>query len=173
MIPPSISVLIIGLGNIGTKLAEKCKQMGWTVFGVKRDASVSLPNVDRIYTLEDMFQILSSCDYVVNLLPENQNTVGVYNNDFFRAMKKTAIFCNVGRETAVVDKDISDAVVQHIIRGAVLDVHTDFDYKTDRIILTEHISYKTSENDEMLNAFYANQLHKFIKGERLNSIIKL
>ena len=40
-------------------------------------------------------------------------------------MKKTALFCNVGRGTSVVDVDLENAVQNGEIRGAILDACTD------------------------------------------------
>ena len=129
IIPDKVSIMIFGVGNIGMTLAKKCYQMGWSVFGVKRHVPEHLPEcMKAIYTLDEAMTHLKDADYIVNILPEDDSTKKIYDIEFFKAMKSNALFCNVGRKSAVIDKDIAYAVQNGIIRGAILDVHDDYNY---------------------------------------------
>ncbi|MCM1142760.1 MAG: hypothetical protein NC453_29665, partial [Muribaculum sp.] len=112
-------------------------------------------------------------DYVVNLLPESADSNGLYNYKFFQKMKSTALFCNVGRKSAVIDKDLEMAVDNEIIRGAILDAHNEYDYKNSNIILTGHSSSVNSENLAKFNNFFESQLERYLSGKEFQCKITL
>lgn len=168
------TMLIMGLGNIGRELARRAAIMGWRVLGVRRHKPEQMPEgVDAVYCPTEIGDILSTADYVVNLLPDSNATAGLYDMSFFRKMKPTALFCNVGRKNAVVDKDLSEAVRGGIIRGAILDAHNDYDYATPDIILTGHSSSVSAENATKFNACFSAQLTAYLENKEVSNIITL
>lgn len=175
VLPAQVSVMIIGLGNIGMVLAQKCKQLGWSVIGVKQKiAGFEQPNyVDQVLSFEEINESLKCVDFVVNLLPEKEDTKGIYTYEFFKKMKSSAIFCNVGRGTAVNDLDIDRAVSEGVIAGAVLDASVSKKYKSKNIIVTKHTSYVSAENRHKLNQYYRSQLMKFLSGDAIENTISI
>lgn len=174
IIPDKINVMIYGLGNIGAELARRCGRLGWSVYGVKRTVTVApIQGIKEIYTPADAKNHLKEMDYVVNLLPETPTTIGIYNADFFKLMNPNAVFCNVGRKSAVVDKDISTAVKSGVIRGAILDAHNEYDYGTPNIILTGHTSSVSCENDEEFDHYYSMQLNAFLNHQEIRNKLPL
>lgn len=174
IIPDSINVMIYGLGNIGAELAIRLDRFGWNVYGVKRTVSLTpIKGVKEIYTPVDAKKHLRRMNYVVNLLPETPATIGMYNAAFFKLMNPNAIFCNVGRKSAVVDNDIAMAVKSGLIRGAVLDAHNEYNYGTPDIILTGYTSSISSENDEMFNHYYSMQLNAFLNHQEIKNKLSL
>jgi len=169
-----VTILIVGIGNIGMVLAEKCKKMGWTVYGVKRQIHIEKPKfVDGLCNLEQIDQVLPNADYVVNILPESNDSIGLYNINFFTKMKRTALFCNVGRKSAVIDEDLEKAVDNGIIRGAILDAHNAYKYNNANIILTGHSSSVSPDNTDKFNKFFGSQLDAFLAGKELQCKIPL
>lgn len=174
IIPDRINVMIYGLGNIGTELARRASRLGWTVYGVKRTVPATpISGIKEIYTVSTAKKHLKEMDYVVNLLPESETTTGLYDTSFFKLMNSNAIFCNVGRKSAVVDKDIAEAVKTGIIRGAILDAHNDYNYGTSDIILTGHSSSVSPENDEKFNRYYTMQLNAFLNHQEIKNQLPL
>ena len=169
-----VKILIIGLGNIGEELAKQSKTIGWTVYGVKRNIIGYQSNyVDALYSMNEISTVLPKVDYVVNLLPENASTTNIYDYDFFSKMRPNALFCNVGRKSAVVDKDLIRAVNSRVIRGAILDVHYNIDYGSDNILLTGHNSSVSSRSQELLKDYYYNQLSEFLNGGKPKNTIQI
>ena len=172
--PDCPNVLILGAGNIGSKIAELCKKQGWQVCGVKRTVPAELPDCfDRLVRTEQLFDVLPQADYVINILPETAQTVGICNKTFFDAMKQTAVFCNVGRGSAVVDKDLQSAVQSGSIRGAILDAGSGKTYRSANIVSTHHMSSVSAENDAALDRFYSAQLTAFLQREPLKNRMTL
>lgn len=145
-------------------LAEKCHNLNWKVYGVRRHTTAVKPDfVDYVYSLENINEKLSEIDYVVNLLPETKETKGIYNYSFFKKLKNTAIFCNVGRASSVVEKDLVRAIKDGLIGGAVLDVSENLETRGN-IIVTHHNSFKSNSNDSCYDSFYSSQLSMFLRG---------
>ena len=159
-----ISVLIYGLGDIGNEIARACKRQGWKVYGVKRSIPEILPDyLEDVVSFKDAEKYISKCDYIINVLPETKDTIGVFDREFFSKMNKNSVFCNVGRGSAVVDKDLDDAVKNSIIKGAILDACSSYPYKNPNIVLTHHYSSFSKENDELTDKLFSAQLKEFIE----------
>lgn len=165
-------ITIIGFGNIGMCLAELAKKSGFEVYGIKRNWGCNIPDcLDGAATPENMDEFIKKSDLVVNLLPETKDTVGFYNIDFFKKMKPDAVFCNVGRGSAVVDDDIVCAVNSGIVKGAVLDAASRKKYPADNIIVTGHMSSYSSENAPEFDKFYTSQLKKYLDDKSPDNIL--
>ncbi len=175
ILPKQVSVLIIGLGNIGMVLAQKCKQLGWSVIAIKKNVTgFEQPTyVDQLLSFDHIDEVLHNVDYVVNLLPETEETQGIYTYEFFGKMKASALFCNVGRGTAVNDVDIDRAVSKGMIAGAILDASISKKYKSKNIIVTHHTSYVSAANRYDLDQYYTSQLMKFLSGDPVENTIML
>lgn len=159
-----VSVIIYGLGDIGSEIARLCKMQSWYVVGVKRNLVSNVPEyVDEVVSFEASKEILPKFDYVINVLPETTETKGIYDKKFFAGMKKTALFCNVGRGTSVVDVDLENAVQNGEIRGAILDACSSYKYSHPNIVLTGHSSSFAYKNAEKINNLFFTQLKLYIE----------
>lgn len=171
----NITVMIYGLGNIGKEVAMMCKNQGWTVWGVKRQLSSQPDFVDELFDFENSKKHLANVDYVINILPETKETQAVFNEDFFKYMKKDSIFANLGRASAVVDVSLDNAVKNGIIGGAVLDASSNYKFKHPNIIKTGHTSSVSMETKELFNDFFTKQLNAYITDgiENVDNIITM
>ena len=164
-----ISVIIYGLGDIGNEIAKACHQQSWKVYGVKQNIPSNIPShIEDIVSIQDSFKYLQLCDYVINILPETPKTIGIFNASFFAHMKTNAIFCNVGRGASVVDKDLDLAIQNGIINGAILDACSHYAYCHPNIILTNHSSSFSSQNNNRINAFFSTQLEAFLSNDMMS-----
>ncbi len=115
------TALIVGLGNIGSLVAQYAKAFGMTVHGIRRSPD-PVANVDRQGTLADLAAFLPDADFVVLALPIADDTAGMIDRAALAAMKETAVLVNVGRG-ALVDIDaLRDALGSGGIASAFLDV---------------------------------------------------
>lgn len=170
-LPDNVKVMIFGAGNIGKKLAELCKKQGWTVWGVKRNIPCEIPCCyDRIVTPDQARELLGEADYVVNLLPLTDETRNHFDLNFFKQMKKTALFCNVGRGASVNEDDLVYAVKNKIIRGAAMDASTRKSFKCPNIICTHHTSSISPDNAVMLDKTFTSQLNLFLSGKTPDNV---
>ena len=120
------NLLIYGYGHNGIELAKRAKVFKMKIYGVLRTLKDNIPGkefCDEIITYEKITDdIIHNADFVFATLPETKDTINFFNLNFFKKMKKTAVFMNIGRGSAVVEDDIVEALNNNIIRGACLDV---------------------------------------------------
>ena len=119
-------LLIIGYGNNGVCLAKKAKAFNMKIFSVKKNINgdyYGKEYVDEIYTLENFpAKIINEADYIYPTLTEINETINIFDLNFFKKMKKNSIFMNFGRGKAVAEDDNMEALKNNLIRGAILDV---------------------------------------------------
>ena len=115
------SVLIVGLGAIGSRVAGFAKAFGMTVYGVRRSAT-PVAGVDHQGTMADLATFLPKVDFVVLAIPISEESTRLIDQEALRCMKPTATLINVGRG-ALVDIDaLRDALVAGRLAQACLDV---------------------------------------------------
>ena len=115
----SQTVLIIGLGNIGTVCAHRLTALGVRVIGVRKSTDGSTDSI-TICAEADLPRVLPLADHIVLLLPENEDTSGYLSPDRIRQCKPGVYLYNFGRGSALKTSAIL-ATVDHI-GGAFLDV---------------------------------------------------
>ena len=140
------SCLIVGAGNIGGKLAKICKSLDMRVKGIRTTSD------DNNFTLEQMPQIISDFDFVINILPHSKETDKIFDKFIFSKMKKSSFFINVGRGKTVVEKDLIQALKHKTIAGAGLDVFENEPLsknselrRLQNVIVTPHIAGYTKK----------------------------
>lgn len=158
---------IIGLGNIGRRVAELAKLFGCRVVYY----STSGKNNNSEYERVSFEELLSISDIVSVHAPLDENTRGLMNAQAFKQMKENAIFLNLGRGPIVVEQDLADALNQGQIAAAGLDVlsvepmskeNPLRDIKdSERLIITPHIAWASVEARTRLMQIICNQIKEF------------
>ena len=115
-------VLILGTGNIGQETAKKVKCFGAQAIGICRNLSNKQLPFDEIYTIDSVDMQLQSADVVVIALPGTAETAGMFDMERIKKMKANAILVNVGRGFIVNTDELTTALQNGLLRGAVLDV---------------------------------------------------
>ena len=97
-------------------MTEKTKEVLDEIHKLK-GADQFIEFCDEIYTFEEVTkEIIYKSDYIYATLPETPKTINIFDANFFNSMNKNAVFINIGRGTAVVEKDIADALNNNTIR---------------------------------------------------------
>ena len=116
------TVLIVGLGGIGTEVAQRAHALGMRILATRASGHGGPDYVSYVGAPDELLKLTREADYVVNCAPLTPQTTGVFNQEFFAAMKPTAYFINVGRGKSVVTADLVAALTAGRIAGAGLDV---------------------------------------------------
>ena len=174
------TVTIIGLGDIGLYFAGMAKALGAYVIGVKRSKGDCPKQVDELYQMDEVNEIITRSDVIASFLPSTPLTYHVYNADFFTKMKKTGIFLNGGRGNAVDQEALLAAVRSGIISAAGLDVTdpeplpSDHPFWNERnIMITPHVSgaYHLPETLDRIVEIAATNIENYLAGRELKNII--
>lgn len=165
------TLCIAGAGSIGTEIARVGKAFGMRVLGL-RTKEAPAEHFDAIYTAERFSEFLAEGDYVVSVLPNTSRTTDMFDAKAFAAMKRSAVFINVGRGNAVVEDDLVAALERGVIAKAVLDVckkeplpPESLLWRTKNAFLTPHMSGYVF-TDREFEIFKENYL-RFCRGEEL------
>ncbi|CAI9534563.1 unnamed protein product [Staurois parvus] len=174
------TVGIIGLGRIGLAIAQRLKPFGVKKFlytgrqpRPERAAVVNAEYVPCEKLTEDSDFVIVSC----SLTPE---TEGLCNKDFFQRMKKTSVFINISRGTAVNQEDLYQALVSGQIAAAGLDVtapeplpktHPLLSLKN--CVILPHIGSATFSTRNTMSVLAVNNLLRGLAGQEMPSELKL
>ncbi|HEX9341775.1 MAG TPA: NAD(P)-dependent oxidoreductase, partial [Thermoplasmata archaeon] len=100
------TVLIVGMGGIGTEIARRCKAFDMRVVGVTRTRRSDAGAADATVTIEGLSNELPSADVVVLALPLTRATHGLVDRRFLASMKEDAILVNIARGKLIVEDDL-------------------------------------------------------------------
>jgi phosphoglycerate dehydrogenase-like enzyme len=170
------TVLLLGFGAIGQRLAELLAPFGGRVIAYRRT-----PRGDEgVETVTDagLVAALAAADHVVNILPDSPVTRGFMGPERFARMKPGARFYNVGRGTTVDQPALMAALESGHLSGAYLDVMEPEPlppqhplWRTKNCFLTCHIAGGTSDQDDKLIRHFLTNFGRFAKGEGLSDRI--
>lgn len=116
------TVLIVGMGRIGAKIAALTKAFGMKVIGIRQDPKAGSNGADRIGGMEDLGALVQEADYVVLSCALTPQTEGLIRHDIVARMKKSAFLVNVARGRVVDEQGLIAALQAGQIAGAALDV---------------------------------------------------
>lgn len=112
---------LLGVGSIGAEVSRTAKFFGMTVRGYTISSEAST-HVDMYYHGNDLLKFSTGLDYLVNILPNTNETRKIINADLLNSLPSHALLINVGRGSAVDESALTEALNHNRIGGAVLDV---------------------------------------------------
>lgn len=158
---------IIGLGNIGRRVAGIAKAFGCNVIY----ASASNSAAQDGYTQVSLDTLYASSDIISVHAPLNEFTENLINKDALKKMKHSCIFLNLGRGQIVVEQDLADALKNKEIAAAGLDVLCKEPMAEDnplrsikdsrRLFITPHIAWASIEARTRLMQIILEQIKAF------------
>ena len=165
---------IVGLGNIGRRVAEIATAFGMHVKALTSKSADALPaNIEKA-TLES---ILSTSDVLSLHCPLTDKTRHLINRETLRQMKPTAILINTGRGPLVDDQSIADALSGGRLAAFCADVLTEEPPKADNPLLeqpnaymTPHIAWASKEARVRLVQVATDNVRAFINGRPQNMV---
>jgi phosphoglycerate dehydrogenase-like enzyme len=171
---------IIGLGAIGTAVAQRARGFGMYLIGTRRSYKEGQehPAVDELRGTADLHEVLSRCDAVVVSAPGTAETENLFDAAAFAAMKPGALFCNVGRGSLVDEPALIAALESGHLGAAILDVTREEPLPPDdplwsapNIYISPHCSAAQDRYTETLLALFADNLERFTRGEPLRNVV--
>lgn len=144
-----INVLIVGMGEIGTTIAEIFQLNGFRVSGWNRSTK-QIAHIDCRFGVDTLQPALREADVVVLCLPKNEHTIGFMNRQRLAEMKSSATLINIGRGAVIDEQALREALDNETISRAVLDVFSEEPLPSDewywqhpKVTVTPHMSGAT------------------------------
>jgi len=125
---------IIGLGEIGARVAELAKAFGMRVVGTKRRPGTYRGRADEVYGPEDTDRVVREADVLVLACPLTPETRGLMDRRRFGLMKPTAYFINISRGENVDEPALVEALRRRAIAGAGLDTFGPLDVTNHKLM---------------------------------------
>ena len=165
---------IVGLGNIGRRVAAIAQAFGMKVLAYTSKAAEELPSGIEKRTMDEL---LKESDVVSLHCPLTPGTHHLMNSQTLQMMKPSAILINTGRGPLVNDQDVADALKAHRLRAYCADVLSEEPPKADNPLLpcknayiTPHIAWATKEARTRLIDVAIRNVQAFIDGKPMNEV---
>jgi D-3-phosphoglycerate dehydrogenase len=164
---------IVGLGAIGSMVADMALAMGMNVVGF--DPALSVEAAWRLSALverkENLASLLASSDYVTLHVPALEQTKNMINSDSLAVAKQGLVLLNFAREAIVDTRAVLSALESGKLRKYVCDFPEPAVINRSDVIALPHIGASTAEAEENCAVMAANQLKDFLEhGNIINSV---
>ena len=174
------TLLVVGLGGIGTEIAWRAHGLGMRVIATRNSSREGPEYVEYVGLANELHTLAAKADVVVNTLPLTASTTGIFKQSFFAAVKPGAIFLSVGRGKSTVTADLVAALQSGQLFAAGLDV-TDPEplpadsplWKMDNVIITPHISAAGVDSIRRTMTIAVENLRRYVQGEPLLNIVDM
>jgi phosphoglycerate dehydrogenase-like enzyme len=172
------TLLVVGLGGIGTEVARRGKGFGMRVLAIRRSDTPPPPFVDRQAKPDKLMELLAEADVVALCVPLTKQTEGMIGADELAAVRKGAYLVNVGRGKVVDTDALVQALESGHLAGACLDVTDPEPLPSDHplwsmpnVVITPHMSARSELTRERWNAVYLDNLSRFGTGRPLLNVV--
>lgn len=165
---------VVGLGAIGSMVAEAALLLGMKVVGY--DPALSVEAAWRlpadVQRMENLNSLLAKSDFITLHLPVLEATRHLINKESLQSVKSSAVLLNFAREQ-IVD---TDAVIEALDNKALRQFITDFPTKAliergDDVILMPHIGASTAEAEDNCAIMVADQLQDFLENGNIKNSV--
>jgi phosphoglycerate dehydrogenase-like enzyme len=169
------TALIVGMGAIGTLIAERLRAFGVTVTGVTRSGR------DGTLTPDQWRDRLGDFDWVVLAAPSTGETKAMFGADELGAMKRSAWLINIARGDMIDQDALIDTLKAQRIAGAFLDP-TDPEplpadhplWSAPNALITMHLSGRSqTKMFQRAGALFLRNLAAFMTGQALTNVVDL
>jgi phosphoglycerate dehydrogenase-like enzyme/glyoxylase-like metal-dependent hydrolase (beta-lactamase superfamily II) len=172
------TVLVVGLGGIGTETARRAHAFGVRVIATDPKVTERPKYVHHLGGTSELRSLVGQADAVINCAPLTEETTKMFNADFFAAMKPTAYFISVSRGKLTDTEALASALKNKKIAGAGLDVTEPEPlppghelWKMPNVIITPHVASRSEPRDERMWLMYRENLRRFAAGELLLGVV--
>ena len=119
------TLLVVGMGRIGSHLAKLAKAFDMKVVGIRRDPQAGANGADSIHGMADLVKLLPEADFVALTCALTPETTGLMSAAAFAAMKPSSVFVNVARGKVADEAALIATMKAGSIWAAALDVTAD------------------------------------------------
>lgn len=165
------TVLILGLGAIGTEIVRRANAAGMKVIAIRR-RPVEQDGVKHVATPDKLKEMLPQADFVVLALPLTTETHHLIDSGTLSVMRRDAYLINVSRGAIVDEHALASGLVDGQIAGAMLDVFEEEPlspqsplWQLPNAIITPHIASWSADYRVRAAAIFAENLERFLAGQ--------
>ncbi len=170
------TLLILGLGAIGTEVGRLAKAFGMRTVGVNRGGDSDSPDVDAVHPISSLPELLGRADALVITLPLTEETRGMLDADALARLRPGAILVNAGRGGVVDEPALVRALHEGRLAGAALDVFASEPLPDDsplwecpNVLISPHTAALSIHENERITELFCENLRRYLAGDELLS----
>jgi phosphoglycerate dehydrogenase-like enzyme len=172
------TAVVIGVGGIGSQIAQRAAAFGMTVIGVDPKDMPLNPNVSRFVSPDQLDSVLPSADVVFVSAPHTPRSEGMMGRRQFELMKKNSYFIAVSRGKLYNTEALVKALDEKRLAGAGLDV-TDPEplpaghplWKFENVVITPHVATVSDGIAGRMRELTLDNVARFTKGQPLRNVV--
>jgi phosphoglycerate dehydrogenase-like enzyme len=165
-------LLIVGIGDIGGRLARLGKAFDMRVVGLRRDPSAGAGAADAVHPMPALLPLLPEADFVALTCPLTAETENLIDAAALARMTPSAFLVNVARGRVVAEPALIDALAARRIAGAALDVTTEEPlpaasplWEMEHVLVTPHTAGETRRYEDNVIEILRDNLDRLWRGE--------
>lgn len=164
---------VIGLGAIGSEVANAASSLGMEVYGydpyMTVNAAFRLSR--RVHPVTDIHKIYENCDYISLHMPLTDENTKMINDDSLGLMKDEVVILNFSRDKLVDDEAMGRALKAGKVKRYVTDFPNDHIVNMEGTLAIPHLGASTEESEDNCALMAANELMDYIEnGNITNSV---
>lgn len=166
------TMLIIGLGGIGSRLSKLAKAFDMRVIATKRNPATAEGAADEVHTPDKLAELLPQADFVVLTCPLTPETEKLIDANAFGLMKESAYLINMARGRCVDEPAMLEALRSSTIAGAGIDHFWDEPLLADspfwdleNVLITPHTGGETRMYEDNVIDILLENLERLWRGE--------
>ena len=164
---------VIGLGAIGSEVANAASSLGMEVYGydpyMTVNAAFRLSR--RVHPITDIHKIYENCDYISLHMPLTDENTGMINEESLSLMKDEVVILNFSRDKLVNDEDMAKALKSGKVKRYVTDFPNEHIRDMEGVLAIPHLGASTEESEDNCAFMAAEELMDYIEnGNITNSV---
>jgi phosphoglycerate dehydrogenase-like enzyme len=166
------TLLVVGLGDIGGRLARLAKAFDMRVVGLRRDPSLGGGTADAVHPMSGLKSLLPEADFVALTCPLTNETEKLIDAEALARMKPSSYLVNVARGRVVDEAALVEALGARRIAGAGLDVTAEEPlppisplWGMEHVLITPHTAGETRHYEDNVIEILRDNLERLWRGE--------
>lgn len=170
---PGKTLGVIGLGQVGVKVANAARHLGMHVIGY--DPAITVRNAwelsSSVQQAESLYDALTIADFVSIHVPLTEKTHHLINQEKIKRMKSNVVLLNFARANIVDDEAVLHALQTGKMRHYVCDFPSNLFKKNSQVISLPHLGASTQEAEENCATMIVKQVIDYLEqGQIRNSV---
>jgi len=168
-----MTVVVVGMGNIGRGVASRFVALGARVIGVNR-SPLEVEGVEEVVTTDRLAEVVARADAIVSTLPGTDSTFRMISREVLAAVRPGVVLVSVGRGTVIDEDALVEALGDGRISFAGLDVfaveplpHDSPLWGMDNVLISPHTAALNDNEDRLIAELFAANATRLLDGQEL------
>ena len=171
------TLAIVGLGRIGTQVAQTCRALGMRVIGASRHPA---PCVDHFYETSQLHEMLPLAEVLVLTVPHTPATEAMLGAAELALLPRGAYLINIARGAVIDEAALVEALRSGHLSGAALDVFAEEPlpvtsplWSMANVLVSPHSASTSDRENERIADLFCDNLRRFLNGEPLRNVLDI